>query len=341
MAAGCCSEEKNMKLGTLKDRTRDGRLVVISKDLAKVVDATGIAPTLLAAVEKWDRAEPLLQKLYADLNAGKAAGAVAFDAAKMHAPLPRTWQWLDASAFHSHGDLLEKVFGTTPPPEKRSVPLMYQGAGDDFLGPTDDMPVPSEAHGIDFEGEVAVIVDRVPMGTTAADAGRHIKLVMIVNDASLRFLAAKDLKTGFGFGQSKPATSFGPAAVTLEELGPGGWKDGRVQLPLHVAWNGKEFGHPHAGQMGFSFYELIAHATTTRNLSAGTVIGSGTVSNTNYRDVGSACIAERRGIELEDQGKPVTEFMKFGDRARIELFDAAGKSICGAIDQRYVQSKSP
>lgn len=330
-----------MKLGTLKDGSRDGRLVVMSKDLTKIVDATGIVPTLLVAIEQWERVEPQLQKLYADLNAGRVADAVPFDATKMHAPLPRTWQWLDASAFHSHGDLLEKVFGTPPPPEKRTVPLMYQGAGDDFLGPTDDLPLPSEAHGMDFEGEVAVVVDRVPLGTRAADAGRHIKLVMIVNDASLRFLAAKDLKTGFGFGQSKPSTSFGPAAVTLDELGPGGWKDGRVQLPLHVIWNGKEFGHPHAGAMGFSFAELIAHATTTRNLSAGTIIGSGTVSNANYREVGSACIAERRGIELADQGKPVTEFLKFGDRVRIEMFDAAGQSICGAIDQRYVQAKLP
>jgi len=330
-----------MKLATLKDGSRDGRLLVVSRDLRRAVAATAIAPTLLAALENWDAVEPKLQSLYAELNAGKVSGAAAIDAAKVHSPLPRTWQWLDASAYHSHGDLLEKVFGMAPPAEKRVVPLMYQGAGDDFVGPTDDMPVPSEAHGIDFEGEVAIIVDRVPMGTTAAAAGRHIKLVMIANDASLRFLAVKDVKTGFGFGQSKPATSFGPAAVTIDELGPGGWRDGRVQLPLHVYWNGKEFGHPHAGEMGFSFEELIAHACQTRNLSAGTIIGSGTVSNRNYREVGSACIAERRGIELEDQGKPVTEFMKFGDRVRIEMLDATGQSIFGAIDQRYVRASVP
>lgn len=330
-----------MKLATLKDGSRDGRLLVVSRDLRRAVGATAIAPTLLAAIENWDAVAPQLQTLYAELNAGKVSGAMAFDAAKVHSPLPRTWQWLDASAYHSHGDLLEKVFGMTPPAEKRVVPLMYQGAGDDFVGPTDDMPVPSEAHGIDFEGEVAIIVDRVPMGTTAAAAGRHIKLVMIANDASLRFLGARDVKTGFGFGQSKPATSFGPVAVTIDELGPDGWRDGRVQLPLYVYWNGREFGRPHAGEMGFSFEELIAHACQTRNLSAGTIIGSGTVSNSNYREVGSACIAERRGIELEDQGKPVTEFMKFGDRVRIEMSDATGQSIFGAIDQRYVRAGAP
>jgi fumarylacetoacetate (FAA) hydrolase len=294
---------------------------------------------MLAAIENWRKVAPKLQALYLRLNAGKPKGSFKFNARQMHSPLPRTWQWLDASAFHSHGDLMEKVFATSPPPEKRTVPLMYQGAGDDFVGPTDDMPVPSESYGIDFEGEVAIIVDRVPMGTSVAKAARHIKLLMIANDASLRVLAGRDLKTGFGFGQSKPATSFGPVAVTLDELGAAGWRDGRVQLPLHVYWNDKEFGRPHAGAMGFSFPELIAHATTTRNLSAGTVIGSGTVSNGNYREVGSACIAERRGIELEDHGKPVTGFMKFGDRARIEMKNAAGQSIFGAIDQRYVKAR--
>ena len=328
-----------MKLGSLKQGGRDGTLVVVSKDLTRAVKATRIAPTLLAAIENWRKTEPKLQALYKRLNAGKLKGSFKFNAKQMHSPLPRTWQWLDASAYHSHGDLLEKVFGTTPPPEKRTVPLMYQGAGDDFVGPTDDMAVPSESYGIDFEGEVAIVLDRVPMGTSAAKAAKHIKLVMIVNDASLRVLAARDLKTGFGFGQSKPATSFAPVAVTIDELGTNGWRDGRVQLPLLVHWNGKEFGHPHTGDMGFSFPELIAHATISRNLSAGTVIGSGTVSNYSYREVGSACIAERRGIELEDLGKPATEFMKFGDRVRIEMKDARGQSIFGAIDQRYVKAK--
>jgi fumarylacetoacetate (FAA) hydrolase len=296
---------------------------------------------MLGALEDWPDAEPKLRQMYADLNAGRAAGAFELDVHSLHSPLPRTWQWLDASAFHSHGDLMEKVFGLPPPPEKHTVPLMYQGAGDDFLGPTDDMPLPSAADGIDFEGEVAVIVDRVPMGTPAAAAAAHIKLVMLANDASLRVLAAREVKTGFGFLLAKPATSFSPVAVTLDELGAGGWHDGRVQRPLQVHWNGIEFGHPDAGQMGFSFPELVAHAARTRNLSAGTILGSGTVSNDNYREVGSACIAERRGMELLDRGRPVTEFMKFGDRVRIEMLNASGESIFGAIDQQIVQAVTP
>ncbi|MFT3904951.1 MAG: fumarylacetoacetate hydrolase family protein [Steroidobacteraceae bacterium] len=330
-----------MKLATLKDGSRDGLLLVVARDLKQAVAATGIAPTLQVAIENWDNVAPQLDKLYRALNAGKASGAFALETQRLAAPLPRAWQWLDASAFHSHGDLLEKVFNMVPPAEKRTVPLMYQGAGDDFLGPNDDMPLPSEADGIDFEGEVTIIVDRVPMGTKAAQATQHIKLLMIANDASLRVLAGKDIKTGFGFLQAKPATSFGPVAITPDELGPEGWRDGRVQLPLQVYWNGREFGHPNCGAMGFSFEQLIEHAARTRNLAAGTVIGSGTISNDNYREVGSACIAERRGIELVDQGKPATDYMKFGDRVRIEMLDSHGQSIFGAIDHIYVQARSP
>jgi fumarylacetoacetate (FAA) hydrolase len=249
--------------------------------------------------------------------AGTPPAAFALEPPRLAAPLPRAWQWLDASAFHSHGDLMEQVFNLAPPPEKHTRPLMYQGGSDDFLGPTADVPLPSEADGMDFEGEVGIIVDRVPMGTPAAQAGAHIKLLVLINDWSLRVLAGKDLKTGFGFMQSKPATSFGPVAVTPDELGAH-WRDGRVQLPIRVHWNGQEFGHPDCGRMGFSFEQLIEHAARTRNLSAGTIIGSGTISNPEYRTVGSACIAERRGIELVDQGKPRTEYMKFGDRVRME-----------------------
>jgi fumarylacetoacetate (FAA) hydrolase len=330
-----------MKFATLKDGTRDGKLLVVSRDLSRALDVSSVTPNLLSAIEQWTAVEPRLQALSGQLNAGTAAAAFALDVRNLHAPLPRTWQWLDASAFHSHGDLMEKVFGLTPPAEKHTVPLMYQGAGDDFLGPTEDMPLPSAADGMDFEGEVAIIVDRVPMGTKAAQATEHIKLVLLANDASLRVLAAKDVKTGFGFLQSKPATSFSPVAVTLDELGEGGWRDGRVQLALEVFWNEKQFGHPHAGQMGFSFEQLIEHAARTRNLSAGTIIGSGTVSNSNFREVGSACIAERRGIELEDLGKPVTAFMSYGDRVRMQMLDAAGQSIFGAIDQKIVPAKLP
>lgn len=326
-----------MKLATRKDGSPDGMLHVVSRDLTFAVAASGIATTLQSAIEQWDRVAPKLQALYDALNAGKASGAEALDTQHLAAPLPRAWQWLDASAFHSHGDLLETVFGIDPPPEKRTVPLMYQGAGDELIGAQDDIPLPSEEDGMDFEAEVAVIVDRVPMGATAAQAAPHIRLLMIANDTSLRTLAARDLKTGFGFLQSKAATSFGPVAVTPDELGDA-WRDGRVHLPLHIHWNGVEFGHPHCGAMGFSFGELIAHAARTRNLAAGTVIGTGTISNTNFREVGSACIAERRAIELIDEGRPRTGYMKFGDRVRIEMFDADGASIFGAIDQAYVQA---
>jgi fumarylacetoacetate (FAA) hydrolase len=329
-----------VKFATLKDGTPDGRLLVVSRDLARAVIAASVAPTLQSALENWAGSEPKLQGLYQELNEGRAAGSFALDPAQLAAPLPRTWQWLDASAFHSHGDLLEKVFKLEPPADKRTIPLMYQGAGDDFLGPRDDVPLPSDQDGMDFEGEVGAIVDRVPMGSSAEQAASHIRLLVLINDWSLRVLAGREVKTGFGFLQSKPSTSFGPVAVTPEELGAA-WQDGRLQLPVRVVWNDTEFGHPHCGQMGFSFSQLVAHAARTRNLSAGTIVGSGTISNAEFRQVGSACIAERRGIELSDAGKPQTDYMKYGDRVRIEMFDAAGQSIFGAIDQRVVPAKAP
>jgi fumarylacetoacetate (FAA) hydrolase len=231
---------------------------------------------------------------------------------------------------------MDKVFDMKPIEGKLQTPLMYQGASDDFLGPCIDMPLPDEADGIDFEAEVAVVVDKVPMATSATQALSHIKLLMLVNDASLRVLAGREIKTGFGFLQSKPSTSFAPVAVTPDELG-NAWSRGRVHLPVHVQWNGRWFGHPHAGQMGFGFHDLIAHAARTRNLHAGTIIGSGTISNPEYRTVGSACIAEKRGIEAVDQGKPATPYMRFGDTVRIEMRDSYGASVFGAIEQRMVQ----
>ncbi|HEY1726220.1 MAG TPA: fumarylacetoacetate hydrolase family protein [Steroidobacteraceae bacterium] len=329
-----------MKLATLQGGGVDGKLLVVSRDLSHAVVAAAVAPTLQQVLESWDACEPKLASLYANLNEGRAAGAFPLDPALLGAPLPRAWQWLDASAFHSHGDLMEKVFNLTPPPDKHTRPLMYQGAGDDFLGPATDVPLPSEQDGIDFEAEIGVIVDRVPLGTRAAQAAAHIRLLVLINDWSLRVLAGTDIKTGFGFLQSKSATSFGPVAVTPDELGDA-WHDGRVRLPIRVSWNGTEFGHPDCGAMGFSFQQLIEHAARTRNLAAGTVIGSGTISNTDCRQVGSACIAERRGLELLDLGKPRTDYMKFGDRVRIELLDRQQRSIFGAIDQRVVQAKSP
>lgn len=324
-----------MKLATLRDGTPDGRLVVVSRDLRRAVDATKIAKSLLSALESWDKTEPRLRELAELLDRGSGVSTFGFPAVGVAPPLPRTWQWLDASAFHSHGDLMERAFKHAPIEGKLTRPLMYQGGSDDFLGPGEDVPMPSEADGIDFEAEIAVVLDRVPMGARAADALSHVKLIMLANDASLRSLAIVEMKTGFGWVHAKPATSFSPVAVTPDELGAA-WKNGRVCLPVQVAWNGQEFGHPDGGAMGFGFHELIAHAAYSRNLSAGTIIGSGTVSNADYRSVGSACIAERRAIEIADQGKPVTDYMRFGDRIRIEMLDANGQSIFGAIDQRVV-----
>lgn len=328
-----------MKLATLKGSTRDGKLLVVSRDLKKAVPADSIAPTLLAALENWVECAPRLQALSDHLNSN---GKYAFDldVRKLAAPLPRGPQWLDGSAFHSHGDLMSKVFGLDEIEGRLEIPLMYQGASDDFLGPCDDMALPREADGIDFEGEIAVVVDRVPMSTPAAEALGHVKLIMLANDASLRAFAPREMKTGFGFLQAKPSTSFSPVAVTPDELADS-WRDGRVHLPVHVEWNGKTFGDPNAGQMGFGFHQLIEHGARTRTLSAGTIIGSGTISNYEFREVGSACIAERRGIEVVDRGKAATAYMKFGDRVRLEMLDAAGKSIFGAIDQRIVEYKRP
>ena len=326
-----------MKLASLRDGTPDGRLVVVSSDLRRAVPVAGIASSLRTALETWEDCEPRLRSLSNALDRGHVPDEIDFAAADLPPPLPRTWQWLDASAFHSHGDLMERAFKHAPIEGKLSRPLMYQGASDDFLGPTQDMRLPREADGIDFEAEIAVVVDRVPMGTRAADALNHVKLIMLANDASLRSLALVEMKTGFGWVHAKPATSFSPVAVTPDELGAA-WQDGRVCLPVRVSWNGREFGHPHGSEMGFGFHHLIAHAAYSRNLSAGTIIGSGTVSNADYRSMGSACIAERRAIELADHGRVTTEYMRFGDRVRIEMLDAQGRSIFGAIDQRVVPS---
>lgn len=327
-----------MKLATLRDGSADGQLVVVSSDLRRAIRTTGIANSLLAAIESWSWSEPRLRALAAALERGRLEGELELTPSELASPLPRTWQWLDGSAFHSHGELMQRAFNHDYLDDLHARPLMYQGGSDDFVGPCEDMPLPSEADGIDFEAELAVVVDRVPMGTPAAAALRHVKLVMLANDASLRSHAVPEMKTGFGWVHAKPATSFSPVAVTPDELGMA-WRDGRVCLPIRVTWNGRLFGEPDASAMGFGFHELIAHAAYSRNLSAGTIIGSGTVSNSTYRTVGSACIAERRAIELVDHGKPTTEYMRFGDRVRIEMFDADGRSIFGAIDQRVVPTQ--
>ncbi|OPA93856.1 fumarylacetoacetate hydrolase [Pseudomonas fluorescens] len=328
-----------MKLSTLKNLNRDGRLVVVSRDLAWAVDAGDIAATLQEAVERWAHVESVLRARYDALNEGTLAGAFAFDPQQAAAPLPRAWQWLDASSFLSHGERMQKAFGLDPIEGVEHTPLMYQGCGDDFLGAHDDIVLPNESHGIDFEGEFAVLVDEVPMGCSAQDAVDHIRLIVQINDVSLRALAPREMKTGFGFIQAKSSSSFAPVAITPDELGEA-WHDGRVHLPLRVEWNGQWFGHAHGGAMHFGFHQLIAHAALTRRLRAGCVIGSGTVSNADPT-VGAACIAERRAVEMIEHGALRTSFMRFGDRVRMEVFDLQGQSVFGAIDQCIVRGGLP
>lgn len=327
-----------MKLATLRTDERDGALVVVSADLKAAVRVPGIAETLQQALERWPEVSHHLRHVYDDLNDGQPPGdAFAFNPKACAAPLPRAYQWLDASAYVNHVELVRKSRGVEMPQSFWTDPLMYQGASDSMLGACDDVYLPDEAHGIDFEAEIAVITDDVPMAINAKDAASHIKLIVLVNDVSLRHLAMQELTKGFGFVQSKPASSFSPVAVTPEALGHH-WKDGRVHLPLITHYNGELFGRPHAGvDMVFDFPTLVAHAARTRQLSAGTIIGSGTVSNRD-RSVGSSCIVERRTIEKIDSGESVTPFMRFGDRVRIEMQDENGHSIFGAIDQVVARS---
>jgi fumarylacetoacetate (FAA) hydrolase len=328
-----------MKLATLRDGSRDGRLLVVSRDLTRAIEARDAAPTLQAALEAWGELGPKLAAIYRRLNENSDPGAGQLDPAQLMAPLPRAYQWADGSAYLYHVELVRKARNAEMPPEFYKDPLMYQGGSDDFIGPRQDIEAADEAHGIDFEAEVAVITDDVPMGIDAAAARGHIRLVMLVNDVSLRNLVPAELAKGFGFFQSKPASSFSPVAVTPDELGTN-WRDAKLHLPLRSQFNGKPFGQPNAGaDMNFDFGQLIAHAARTRNLRAGTIIGSGTVSNRDPA-AGSSCLAERRMIETIQQGKPSTPFMKFGDRIRIEMLDESGRSIFGAIDQKVVRYKA-
>jgi fumarylacetoacetate (FAA) hydrolase len=261
---------------------------------------------------------------------------MAFEPARCMAPLPRSFQWCDASAFLNHGRLMERAFNTAPIPDFETVPVMYQGASDDFLGPHEDVALPDESLGIDFEGEFGVIVDRVPMGVPPREALGRIRLLVQLNDWSLRALGPREMKSGFGFLQAKPSTSFAPVAVTPDELGPH-WSDGRVQLDLEVEWNGEAFGHPNGREMNFDFGQLVAHAARTRKLGAGTIVGSGTVSNAD-RAAGSACIAERRVIEILEHGEARTGFMRFGDRVRMRARAPDGATPFGTIEQRIVRA---
>jgi fumarylacetoacetate (FAA) hydrolase len=330
-----------MKLATYKNNTRDGKLMLVSRDLTKTIEVADVALTMQQALDNWQTIQPVLETRYEALNEG-SLGAENFDEALCESPLPRAFQWADGSAYVNHVELVRKARGAEIPASFWTDPLMYQGGSDDFIGPRDDVLLPSDEWGIDFEGEVAVITDDVPMGISAANAGQHIKLLMLVNDVSLRGLIPGELAKGFGFFQSKPSSVFSPVAVTPDEL-DSAWSDNKVHLPLVSHYNRAVFGKPQAGEdMTFDFSQLVAHAAKSRNLGAGAIIGSGTVSNKQGTEhgssiaeggVGYSCIAEVRMIETIRDGKPSTPFMSFNDSIRIEMFDRNGLSIFGAIDQ--------
>jgi fumarylacetoacetate (FAA) hydrolase len=320
-----------MKLATLRDGTRDGALVVVRRDGAAFARADEVARTLQAALDAWESTEPGLRALSGRLDAGKA-DAEPLDVRQLHAPLPRAYEWVDGSAYLNHVRLVRKARGAEPPPTLETDPLVYQGGSGVLLGPTDDLLLPDPGWGMDFESEIVVVLGDVPMGAKAADAGRYVRLITQCNDVSLRNLIPAELAKGFGFFQSKPATAFGPFAVTADELGPA-WRDGRAHLRVRSTLNGRVVGETDAGpEMHFSFFELLEHAARTRAFTAGTLLGSGTVSN-EERARGISCLAERRMIETIEQGKPTTPFMAVGDRIEIETFDPAGKSPFGRISQ--------
>ncbi len=327
-----------MKLATYKDGARDGQLVVVSSDLASAHYATGIANTLQQVLDDWNFMSPQLQDLSSALNAGRARHAFPFEPARCMAPLPRAYQWADGSAFINHVELVRKARGAEVPASFYTDPLMYQGGSDDLLGPCDDAAFASEDFGIDFEAEIAVITADVAMGATPAQALDGIRLVLLANDWSLRNLIPDELAKGFGFVQSKPATAFSPVAVTLDELGTA-WDQGRLHLTLQSSWNGRKVGMCEAGtEMTFHFGQLIAHLCKTRNVRAGSIVGSGTVSNKDWAR-GYSCIAEKRAIETIEGGKPVTAFMKFGDTIRIEARGKDGQDVFGAIEQTVVMAR--
>lgn len=326
-----------MKLGTLKSNTsRDGELIVISKDNQRAIRATHIAPSLREAIEVWEKTKPQLQALSDQLNAGKANGSFELKTEHLHSPLPRSFQWADGSAFIHHIKLVRMARNAPLPATLETVPLMYQGGGDSFLAPTEDIPQVDFAHGTDFEGEVGVITSDVPLGVTPEQALKHIVLFVLINDVSLRGLIPEELAQGFGFFQSKPSSAFSPFAVTADEL-DGAWIDGRVHLPLKVEFNGEFFGNADAGAMHFHFGQLIAHAARTRPLAAGTIVGSGTVSNEDTAR-GSSCLAEKRMLEKIHGGVIKTPFMKVGDTVKIEMCDREGRNIFGTIFQKVAKA---
>ncbi|WP_434355678.1 fumarylacetoacetate hydrolase family protein [Parasalinivibrio latis] len=323
-----------MKLASLKHQ-RDGKLILVSRDLVQAVSADDIALTLQVALDNWAEASPKLQARYEALNAGECTGCFPFVAEDCASPLPRAFQWADGSAYVNHVELVRKARGATMPESFWTDPLMYQGMSDGFLGPRDHIELADDTWGCDFEAEIAVITGDVPMSTQPAEAASHIKLLMLVNDVSLRNLIPAELAKGFGFFQSKPASAFSPVAVTPDELG-GSWEDGKVHRPLTVHLNGELFGAPDAGvDMTFNFHQLVSHVAKSRHIAAGTIIGSGTVSNLD-RSKGSCCLAEKRMLEIIDNGSPTTPFMTYGDKVEIELFGEDGNSVFGRIEQTVV-----
>ena len=333
-----------MKLATYKDGSRDGQLVVVSRDLTTAHYATGIANRLQQVLDDWNFLAPQLQDLYQTLNSGKARHAFPFDPSLCMAPLPRAYQWADGSAYINHVELVRKARNAEVPATFYTDPLMYQGGSDDFIGPCDDVVVPSEDFGIDFEAELAVITGDVPMAATPEQGLDAIRLLMLVNDVSLRHLIPDELAKGFGFFHGKPSTAFGPVAVTPDELGEA-WIEGRVHLTMQIDWNGRKVGRCDAGpDMRFHFGQLIAHAARTRRLRAGSIIGSGTVSNPGVEKDGRrewpkgyGCIAEKRAMETIQDGAPKTDYMRFGDTVRIEMKGKDGESVFGAIEQNVSQ----
>jgi fumarylacetoacetate (FAA) hydrolase len=327
-----------MKLASLRSISLDGDLVVVSKDNKRAIKVHDLTPSFQQALDNWAVIGPQLQKIYEDLNAGNLKNAFNLDHSILHSPLPRSFAWLDGSAFMQHVRLVRKARGADLPPDLLRVPLMYQGGSDRFLAPTADIPQINFTHGTDFEGEVGVITDFVPMGSTPEEAENKILFFVLINDVSLRGVIPDEIKNGFGFIQGKPPTAFAPIAVSPDELGSA-WRNGRVHLPLLVKFNGEVFGNANAGEMHFSFGELLAHAARTRDLYPGTIIGSGTVSNENP-SVGSSCLVEKRMLETIANGKATTEFMKVGDTIEIKMLDEKGNNIFGTIEQKVVASKA-
>ncbi|MGM0574280.1 MAG: fumarylacetoacetate hydrolase family protein [Myxococcota bacterium] len=321
-----------MKLATLDDRTRDGQLLIVSRDGARAVSAQPIARTMQEALERWDDIVEPLRDRYDALNEGDVSGAFDVDVSRLLAPLPRSYQFLDGSAYLNHVELVRKARGAEMPESFLTDPLVYQGVSDRFLAPTAPIVAADEAWGIDFEAEIGIVTGDVPYRTSAEDAGQYVRLLCLINDVSLRNLIPNELGKGFGFLNSKPRNALSPFAVTPDELGDA-WRDGKLWLPLEVEWNGEWFGHPDAGaEMHFSFHQLVEHIAKTRPLAAGTIIGSGTVSNKD-RSKGSCCIAEKRMIEKIDTGEFRTPFMRFGDTVHIEM-KQDGRSVFGSIRQK-------